>query len=45
MTHSSIPEEERRKKGISENLIRVSVGLEDVEDLILDLENAFKAMR
>ena len=45
MTHSSIPEEERRKKGINENLIRISVGLEDVEDLILDLENAFTAMR
>jgi len=45
MTHSSIPEAERRKRGISENLIRVSVGLEDAEDLILDLENAFKAMK
>lgn len=45
MTHSSIPEAERRKRGISENLIRVSVGLEDAEDLILDLENAFTAMK
>jgi cystathionine gamma-lyase len=42
MTHASIPKEEREKIGISESLIRVSVGIEDVEDLIADLEQAFK---
>jgi len=45
MTHSGIPEEERKRNGIRENLIRVSVGLEDVDDLILDMEGAFEAMR
>ncbi len=45
MTHSGIPEEERKRNGIKENLIRVSVGLEDVNDLIIDLEDAFRAMR
>ncbi|MGC8497875.1 MAG: PLP-dependent transferase [Thermoplasmata archaeon] len=40
-----MPEEERKRNGIRENLIRVSVGLEDVGDLILDMEGAFEAMR
>lgn len=38
MTHASIPEPERLKTGITESLIRLSVGIEDVEDLIADLE-------
>jgi len=42
MTHASIPKEEREKIGINENLIRVSVGIEDVEDLIADLRQALK---
>ena len=45
MTHASIPEEERRRLGISENLLRLSVGLEDVTDLVEDIENAFNKMR
>ncbi|AQQ54348.1 bifunctional cystathionine gamma-lyase/homocysteine desulfhydrase [Planococcus lenghuensis] len=40
MTHASIPPERRAELGISEGLVRVSVGIEDVEDLIEDLENA-----
>lgn len=40
MTHASVPEEERRKLGIGDNLVRASVGLEDVEDLIEDVANA-----
>ena len=40
MTHSSIPEENLHKFGISTGLIRISVGLEDVDDIIQDLENA-----
>ncbi len=42
MTHASIPEEERNRLGITDNLIRLSVGIEDVEDLIGDLENALE---
>lgn len=41
MTHASIPREVREKVGISDALIRVSVGLENVEDLIADLDQAF----
>jgi len=40
MTHGSMPEKERLKRGIKDNLIRVSVGLENKEDLKADLENA-----
>lgn len=40
MTHASIPREERIKNGLSDSLIRLSVGIEDVEDLIEDLANA-----
>ncbi|QIX60847.1 cystathionine gamma-synthase [Hymenobacter lutimineralis] len=40
MTHASIPAEERRKAGLSDSLIRLSVGIEDAEDLIEDLAQA-----
>ena len=40
MTHASIPKEERIKNGLSEGLIRLSVGIEDADDLIADLDNA-----
>ena len=40
MTHASLPKEVREKIGISDELIRVSVGIENVDDLIDDLENA-----
>ncbi|GAB3201664.1 cystathionine beta-lyase [Pontibacter aydingkolensis] len=40
MTHASIPKEERMKAGLSDSLIRLSVGVEDAEDLIEDLEKA-----
>ena len=40
MTHASIPPEERKKSGLVESLLRLSVGIEDVEDLIDDLNNA-----
>ncbi|MGO0063007.1 methionine gamma-lyase [Brevibacillus fluminis] len=40
MTHSVIPPEERAKMGISDGLIRLSVGIEDVEDILDDLETA-----
>ncbi|HEY9559176.1 MAG TPA: aminotransferase class I/II-fold pyridoxal phosphate-dependent enzyme, partial [Anseongella sp.] len=40
MTHAAIPREERLKSGVTDGLIRLSVGVEDVEDLISDLEQA-----
>jgi cystathionine gamma-lyase len=43
MTHAAIPEEEREAIGLSDGLIRASVGIEHVEDLIADLDQAFAA--
>ncbi len=43
MTHASIPKEERMKTGLVDSLIRLSVGAEDAEDLIADLQNALSA--
>jgi cystathionine gamma-lyase len=40
MTHVSMPEDVRRKVGITDDLIRVSAGIEDVEDLVADLSQA-----
>jgi len=40
MTHASVPEEVRLSLGISEGLVRISVGIEDVDDLIRDLDSA-----
>lgn len=44
MTHSSIPEDELANFGIAKGLIRLSVGLEDTEDIITDLEQAFASI-
>lgn len=44
MTHASVPPERRKLLGISDNLIRLSVGIEDTDDLIADLERAFTAI-
>ena len=41
MTHASIPEDKRKKVGISDDLVRLSVGIEDIEDLLADLNQAF----
>lgn len=43
MTHASVPENERHILGISDTLIRLSVGLEDEADIIEDLEQALTA--
>jgi cystathionine gamma-lyase len=43
MTHASVPKENREKLGISDGLIRLSVGIEDVVDLIDDLKQALDA--
>ncbi|HMI60455.1 MAG TPA: PLP-dependent transferase, partial [Puia sp.] len=40
MTHASIPRDERIKNGLGDSLIRLSVGIEDVDDLIEDLNQA-----
>ena len=40
MTHAAIPKKEREKTGIVDSLIRLSVGVEDIEDLKTDLEKA-----
>jgi cystathionine beta-lyase len=45
MTHASIPKEIREKVGITESLIRLSVGIENADDLITDLETAFKGAK
>ena len=45
MTHASIPREERLKVGLTDSLIRLSVGVEDVEDLIGDLEQALALVK
>ncbi|MGV3598626.1 MAG: cystathionine gamma-synthase [Bacteroidota bacterium] len=42
MTHASIPKEEREKAGVSDGLLRLSVGVEDIEDLLADLEQALQ---
>ncbi len=42
MTHGSVPREERLKSGFTDGLLRLSVGLEDIEDLVADLKAAFK---
>lgn len=42
MTHASVPPEQRQKIGVTPGLVRISVGLEDVDDIINDLRNALK---
>jgi len=44
MTHASVPLTERTRLGITPGLVRISVGIEDIEDLIADLENAFEGV-
>ena len=42
MTHASIPEDKRKEVGITDDLVRLSVGIEDAEDLIEDLKQALE---
>jgi cystathionine beta-lyase/cystathionine gamma-synthase len=44
MTHASVPKEQRQKLGITDSLVRLSVGVEDVRDLIDDLKRALEAI-
>ncbi|HZS45657.1 MAG TPA: cystathionine gamma-synthase [Blastocatellia bacterium] len=43
MTHASVPKEDRDRLGITDGLVRISVGIEDAEDIIADLDQALKA--
>jgi cystathionine beta-lyase/cystathionine gamma-synthase len=45
MTHASIAREEREKNGLTDGLVRFSVGIEEVEDLIEDLEKGLVKFR
>ncbi len=45
MTHKSIPRERRLQSGIADSLIRLSCGIEDAEDLVADLKQAFRSIR
>ena len=40
MTHASVPKEEKERLGITKNLLRISIGIEDVDDLISELDLA-----
>jgi cystathionine beta-lyase/cystathionine gamma-synthase len=44
MTHASIPKEEREKSGVVDSLIRLSVGIENAEDLITDLDRSLSTL-
>lgn len=45
MTHADVPEEKRKELGITEDLIRLSIGIEDIDDLLDDLKQALEASR
>ena len=45
MTHLSIPKEVRERVGIVDGLVRLSVGIEDSDDLIADLDSGFRAAK
>jgi cystathionine beta-lyase/cystathionine gamma-synthase len=44
MTHASVPKERREELGVTDSLVRLSVGVEDVRDLIDDLKSALEAI-
>ncbi|KMM37808.1 cystathionine beta-lyase [Guptibacillus hwajinpoensis] len=45
MSHASMPSEERKKRGITDGLLRISVGLENADDLLQDFQNALAAIK
>jgi cystathionine gamma-lyase len=45
MTHASVPAEQRRALGMGDNLVRLSIGIEDIDDLKTDLEQAFSVIQ
>ena len=44
MTHASVPAEQRSALGIGDSLVRLSIGIEDVDDLMADLEQALSVI-
>jgi cystathionine gamma-lyase len=44
MTHASVPAEQRRTLGMGDNLVRLSIGIEDIDDLKTDLEQALSVI-
>jgi cystathionine beta-lyase/cystathionine gamma-synthase len=44
MTHGAVPKNERKRIGVTDGLVRISVGLEDADDLIADLQQALAAL-
>ena len=44
MTHLSVPDERKQALGITDNLVRISIGVENADDLIADFENALRAV-
>ena len=42
MTHAEVPKEDREKRGLTDGLVRISVGIEHIDDIIDDLEKALK---
>jgi cystathionine beta-lyase/cystathionine gamma-synthase len=45
MTHGSIPKEQREKLGITDSLVRLSVGIENIDDLLLDISQALESLQ
>ena len=43
MTHAEVPAEDRQARGLTDGLVRLSVGIEDVDDIIANLEQALAA--
>jgi cystathionine beta-lyase/cystathionine gamma-synthase len=43
MTHAAVPPEERKRIGVTDGMVRISVGLEDADDIIRDLDAALHA--
>jgi len=44
MTHASVPAPERQKLGITDGLVRISVGIEDLDDLLADVDQALRGI-
>jgi methionine-gamma-lyase len=44
MTHLSVPDERKAALGITDNLVRISIGVEDADDLVADFDNALRAV-
>jgi cystathionine beta-lyase/cystathionine gamma-synthase len=44
MTHGSIPKEQREKLGITDSLVRLSVGIENIDDLLKDIAQALESL-